>query len=768
MTHSADGPKRFGPGVGLTVGALLAAAGAAAVWLAASAPTPETASPTPPSVPTAGAPLAAVAAPAQPTPTAAAPTWTVLVYGHGDHSLSVALARDMIEMQHAGSTDRFRIVVQSDFDTTQTEDLVEEGLPAAHVAGTTRWLMTSAADPKVSSQVLEKLPELDHDRPEVLLDFLRWGLKRFPADRVGVVLSDHGGQWLGYGGDEHDGGDAEPGSLTTAQLRDTLRTAMGEASVKQLAFLGFDTCLMGGAEVLGDFTDVTEVLIACPELDFGDGWEYGTTLGWLRDHPAATMAEFATHEVSAWRAHHMTPEHPEELALAAHAAYDMAKFGDFQRAFTAFSVELRKASQAGDLLVPMQRLRTTEYSIEALDGLAQPTDFVDVGHLAQMLTEQPAAPTALKAAASEVVRTVQALVLAKAMGSARSQGLGLSVWYPRDGRPEEEDGEEQPGEAESDTAQEDEGDEAGKAAATAHEEEGEEGSGRRLHGWPNYALRSRGEGETDAFSSYANLAFAKNTQWQQFLEQLHQNHLARPEPPRLAPLLDADVPLVATAAAPAQLDVQVTHGDGTFMVAASLVQADQGGDAALFTHLGSLATLAVSGPGNYQVRWNGQIPTLTDGRQRVPLGGAEMGEGKQLYVSYARYVAPRRAGSGGPGPASKGELVIVLSTFTAQGGQVLALLSAGANELAPTDFDPKPGGTLWPVYYTELRRDPDPSRWREGSRISAQGIVIPAGGLTALRVEMAPLASGSYHLELLAQDVDGDSSERVRRPVVVP
>ena len=57
------------------------------------------------------------------------------------------------------------------------------------------------------SKPIEIIPEeeADMDDPEVLKDFIDWGLKKYPADRYGLIFWNHGNQWRGYGGDKDNG-----------------------------------------------------------------------------------------------------------------------------------------------------------------------------------------------------------------------------------------------------------------------------------------------------------------------------------------------------------------------------------------------------------------------------------------------------------------------------------------------------------------------------------------------------------------------------------
>jgi len=61
-------------------------------------------------------------------------SWTVLVYGHADHNLTSAMRDDLLEMEQAGSSEDFNIVVQVDINTKDR--------------GTKLWKFKNKIDPK--------------------------------------------------------------------------------------------------------------------------------------------------------------------------------------------------------------------------------------------------------------------------------------------------------------------------------------------------------------------------------------------------------------------------------------------------------------------------------------------------------------------------------------------------------------------------------------------------------------------------------------------
>ena len=43
------------------------------------------------------------------------------------------------------------------------------------------------------------------DDPKVFKSFLDWAIKNYPAERYGLVMWNHGAQFVGFGGDSQDG-----------------------------------------------------------------------------------------------------------------------------------------------------------------------------------------------------------------------------------------------------------------------------------------------------------------------------------------------------------------------------------------------------------------------------------------------------------------------------------------------------------------------------------------------------------------------------------
>lgn len=105
--------------------------------------------------------------------------WTILVYIAGDNDLDDFGADDLYEMKKVGSSDQLNIIAQ--------RDTITEGAP------TCRYRLRQGT--KLDEDVVESLGETNTGDPEVLKDFLEWGLETYPAKRTMAVLWNHGSGW---------------------------------------------------------------------------------------------------------------------------------------------------------------------------------------------------------------------------------------------------------------------------------------------------------------------------------------------------------------------------------------------------------------------------------------------------------------------------------------------------------------------------------------------------------------------------------------------
>lgn len=636
--------------------------------------------------------------------------WTIMVYGHADHNLTGSLVADMQEMEASGSGPDFNVVVQADFDASSPNNAAG-GLPAELAQGVTRFLIQKDNNPNtITSTAVERLPELNMDDPAVLTGFVTWAAQKYPADRYGLILWNHGGQWQGFGGDSQDGTLQDRGSLSTAQLRKSLSSAMQTASIAKWDFISFDTCLMGGAEVLTDFVPLTDVFIACPEIDYGDGWDYAASFDFLKGNPAVSAMDFGRAEVKHWEAHHLQPGKDADLNLAAHTLYDLTKYAAFEEKFNAFSTLLCQSATPQNLSLPRVRLDTTQYSLSDVKDIGKPTDFIDLGELADRVAADASTDPALKTAALNMVSSIDTMVVAKVRGTKKQLTHGLSVYYPIEGANDNQD---------------------------------------------YLAL---------------TLSSKPGSAWSQFLAKVTENKSGDNVAPDIS---NGDVALAsltkvgaspasfsASVAQPANIRVKVVNGSDAYSMQASIVDNHFTVKTNEYVYLGEVLFAPVNGVGTYNIQWSGTLPMLSSatGTNAAVLGGFFDDLGSDIMVSYAEYVPPKSTDT---------QIVALLTQIKGNKGEVINVLDAEVEELAPAGIDIEAGGTLTPLYYMERRQGNDPDKWQSDDVRSKSSIVIPPSGLKGLTVSMAQLPNGIYTMEVQVADVYENESDVLEYAITV-
>ena len=187
--------------------------------------------------------------------------WTVLIYMAADNSLSLEGLKDLNEMETVGSTDQVKVVVQYDkqgsADTRRYEIAKDDDLT------------------KVTSPVVQDLPNVDSGNPAVLRDFLLWGQRNYPAEHYMLVLWDHGSGW-----------DPDSRSLARSISQDdptgnviSITELPGALQTTQpIDIIAADACLMSMQEVAYEIRNCADYYVSSEELEPVSGYNYARIL----------------------------------------------------------------------------------------------------------------------------------------------------------------------------------------------------------------------------------------------------------------------------------------------------------------------------------------------------------------------------------------------------------------------------------------------------------------------------------------------------------
>ncbi len=342
-------------------------------------------------------------------------SWTVFVYGHGDHNLSNSLLADMIEMAGAKMSDDLKLIVMADWDSSQKVKVGGTELTDNYPSGS-EWYRVRGGGADGLELLETTSDEQNLDDPAVVAASITKAFTTFPAERYGLILWDHGGSWItGFGSDTQNGTVAMPTGISIKSLAAAVNQGLSDGHLsgeRPLDFLAFDTCLMAGAEVTHEFRHAAKVYIGNAELDYGNGWDYTTTMTHLSDNSGEGIETFAKSEVGFWDAHHKQAG-DEDTLLRSHVALRAADIDAFTQSVSALSEMLANPNTPVDDFARSGYYSSPTYaSTEGMDTLR------DLGQLAD-LAGKNMNQDAIKGALANTSTSLTKMIVARSQGDLR-------------------------------------------------------------------------------------------------------------------------------------------------------------------------------------------------------------------------------------------------------------------------------------------------------------------------------------------------------------
>jgi len=201
--------------------------------------------------------------------------WLVLVYMDGDNTLSSFVKRDLEEIERAQISPLVKVVALADYAGSQGGSWIEATF---------------------NYYAEEAVPEPNMGDEETLKNFILKATEENPAQKVSLVLWNHGDGWRGRGAALDNSSNDE---LYMYEVTEAIKAAREEG--RHLDLIGFDECLMGMAEVFYDAGVLSQAVVASETYEPGEGWDYEKLLNELSQNPAATPYELGTMVVDAYR-----------------------------------------------------------------------------------------------------------------------------------------------------------------------------------------------------------------------------------------------------------------------------------------------------------------------------------------------------------------------------------------------------------------------------------------------------------------------------------
>ncbi len=220
--------------------------------------------------------------------------WTLLIFMAADNDLEPYALKDLQEIEAgyesgrkaaASSTLRADVVVQLDtrakegfrrLHLFQTEEVLRPGLRSTDFASRT------AA--QVRSPIAEFAPELDStgkplSREKQFEEFLRWGVRNYPSQKLMVIVWGHGQGWGTRTQSGTQGGlaigEGDSSRLSVPALARVLeKIVRSERAGRPIDVYASDACLMQMAEVAYEIAPSTSYIIGSAQVQSFEGLPY--------------------------------------------------------------------------------------------------------------------------------------------------------------------------------------------------------------------------------------------------------------------------------------------------------------------------------------------------------------------------------------------------------------------------------------------------------------------------------------------------------------
>lgn len=339
------------------------------------------------------------------TPMGSDDTWTVFVYMSGSEleSYSGKASQDLNEMCAASTGKNMRFVVQIGGSEEWRNDY-------AGAENLERFEFCEGKVKKVASLPLASMGEASTFR-----NFLEWGVKNYPAGKMGVILWGHGlGSTGGVCRDDLFGKDR----LTLEEM-DNAFAAVSEKMTDKFEFVGFDACYMATLEAADMLASYADHMIASQELEPANGWNYTALGDLLGSEPEADWKRIAETVCDTFTEDSSDSSYADMMTLS---VTDLTKIDDVLVKFNDYAYELCGKLNSKDKLWEYHRyLEGAEHfgTRTFQRGCANAADLLDAVKAGIGFTDK----------ANAAAEAIEDAVIYKSSGKDHRNACGLSVCY---------------------------------------------------------------------------------------------------------------------------------------------------------------------------------------------------------------------------------------------------------------------------------------------------------------------------------------------------
>ena len=335
-------------------------------------------------------------------------SWTIFVYLCGTDLESPmfkggSATDDIKEMKAATADDRIRFVIQTGGTTFWHNGDMDEDMNQRFVIEGGKLIKVSEED------------RVSMGKTSTLAEFLKWGVKNFAAEKMGVVLWDHGGGSIeGVCWDEYD-----EDCLTLREI-DAALLSVYKTMTDKFEFVGMDACLMGTAEMANIAASYARYMYGSEEMEPGGGWDYTEIGNYLARNPGADGAELGKIVSDSYLA---SCKKQGDSEIATMSVIDLSKVDKMVESFNTFAKSMYDSAANSATFSAMSKKITKIDNFGGNNKSEGYTNMVDYGGLLTACADYTTG-------SQEALAALRDCVVYSVHGSDHPNASGLAIYYP--------------------------------------------------------------------------------------------------------------------------------------------------------------------------------------------------------------------------------------------------------------------------------------------------------------------------------------------------
>lgn len=331
--------------------------------------------------------------------------WTIFVYlcGTDLESEQGSATSDIAQMLESKGSDNVRFIIQTGGTKEWYNDVFAVGKAERYIVQ------------KGDIELVDTVELTNMGDSATLESFIKWGVKNYASEKMGLVFWDHGGGSItGVCVDELFDYD----TLYLSEINSALASAYAQMTDK-FEFIGFDCCLMGTAEVANILATYARYMYGSQETEPGSGWDYTAISDFLVSDPSADGA--ALGKVLADSFYEECKEYDQENECTM-TVVDLSKLDNFLVEFNDYSLRLYNSCQNADSLGAIARSIEKAENFGGNNRSEGYTNMVDIGGIVNACRDY--------ADPGNVLEALKSCITYNKNGSNHKNASGLSVYYP--------------------------------------------------------------------------------------------------------------------------------------------------------------------------------------------------------------------------------------------------------------------------------------------------------------------------------------------------